>query len=498
MVFQPVAAIADTPALNFLPETTPAPMRVNTPPTHDSTLGTVQDDPLDSIIVPRRAVVVSAFQTTGGPQFIQLYNTNSESTAPIDMSNWHITVQYSDMSSCDISIDQAIFAHSYVLLAQSGGGLAADANAEVYNCPAAADAVAAQLRVYDGDTLVERLTPNPQSMVQQWQRKGTTAKYLSGVVENDFKPVDPPAAQFESDPWYVAPPRPSLKLTELLVNPRDCLPGDIDKSCYDYVKLKNTGISDIDLSSYRLRTGYKNTDARSTNTIYLYGSLPAGMTVRIDHNADGSPVSITANDGTAWLEDSYGIAPYDLQVAPYIGSASTTHQGQSWAYDESDASWKWGVPAPMSVRNNFTLPVSPVASTSATPQYAPCAPGQYRSTDTHRCRSTTAAASTLQPCGPNQTRNPVTNRCRGVLGASTTLKPCAAGQERNPDTNRCRKVQTKLASADFAVEPVKQGTKAFAGWWALGGIAVLAAGYATWEWRDEIRRTITRFNIFGK
>jgi len=27
---------------------------------------------------------------------------------------------------------------------------------------------------------------------------------------------------------------------------------------------------------------------------------------------------------------------------------------------------------------------------------------------------------------------------------------------------------------------------AFAGWWALGGVGTLAAGYGAWEWRREM------------
>lgn len=497
LVLQPAAALVTPPPLTILPEGSGA-ANVSIPPapsSDNSSLGTIQDSPDTVPLVPQRPVIISAFSTVDGPEFIQLYDDDSASKSPINMNGWRINVDYNDASSCSIEIDNAIFAHSYALLAEQNSSLATSDGAQVYSCPADPGAVVQQLRMYDHDELVERIAvPDSQSGLQ-WQRDKVTTSGRTGVFMDDFSSVT--SIDMVNIPWYSAPPRPDLKVTEVLVNPRDCLFGDTDHTCYDYVKLKNTGQTTIDLSQYRLRTGFENTDARATNTVYLYGMLPAGATVRIDHNADGSPVSISANDGAVWLEDAYGIASYDLKVPPYIGSGTTAHQGQSWAYDAASSAWKWAVPSPMSVQNNFDLPAETKTSKTSVTQYVPCAVGQYRSQETHRCRSSTSATTTYKPCASNQTRSPVTHRCRGVLGASTTLKPCAKDQKRSPETNRCRKIQTKLATADFAVEPVKQGAKAFAGWWALGGLAVLAVGYASWEWRDEVRGHIDRIMHHG-
>lgn len=127
----------------------------------------------------------------------------------------------------------------------------------------------------------------------------------------------------------------------------------------------------------------------------------------------------------------------------------------------------------------------------------PCEAGQYRSAETNRCRSLTSASSVLTPCSPGQERNPETNRCRSI--ASSSLQPCAVGQERNPETNRCRKTSSATSAvADFPVESVKDGAEATLGWWAFGGMGVLAAGYAGWEWRREVSgfiRRISRFSI---
>lgn len=120
----------------------------------------------------------------------------------------------------------------------------------------------------------------------------------------------------------------------------------------------------------------------------------------------------------------------------------------------------------------------------------PCREGYYRSEITGRCRSIAAtAAKTLKPCPDGKFRNPATGRCKKIAADSDVLKECAEGFERNPKTKRCRKVA--LASAPktgFAPEQVKQVTGAMWGWWVLGGVSLLAVGYAGWQWRWEIGR----------
>lgn len=113
----------------------------------------------------------------------------------------------------------------------------------------------------------------------------------------------------------------------------------------------------------------------------------------------------------------------------------------------------------------------------------PCLPTQYRSPETNRCRNI-ASASTLTPCKPGQYRSPETNRCRSLSSASSTLKPCLPNQERNPETNRCRNI-VKVTNADFPVETIADSGEAAIGWWAFGGVGMIAASYAGWEWRRE-------------
>ena len=122
--------------------------------------------------------------------------------------------------------------------------------------------------------------------------------------------------------------------------------------------------------------------------------------------------------------------------------------------------------------------------TSDASVFATCDNDQYRNPETGRCRKITTA--TLTPCKDGQYRSEETNRCRNVLGASTA-KPCKDNQYRSEETGRCRNVQvSSVPDAAFAVQKVKDTGMAFVGWWALGGVGLLAAGYAAWEWRREL------------
>lgn len=126
-------------------------------------------------------------------------------------------------------------------------------------------------------------------------------------------------------------------------------------------------------------------------------------------------------------------------------------------------------------------------------ELAPCKDGQYRSEETNRCRSiATTAASVLKPCADDQFRNPATNRCKKIA-STEELADCGEGRERNPETNRCRNVlSTAMPTAAFAPEAVTQTAQSMLGWWALGGVTLVALGYAGWQWRFEVSRALRR------
>lgn len=128
-------------------------------------------------------------------------------------------------------------------------------------------------------------------------------------------------------------------------------------------------------------------------------------------------------------------------------------------------------------------------------QLVPCRDGQYRSEETNRCRSiATAAASVLKPCADDQFRNPLTNRCKKIASAEeVALADCGEGRERNPATNRCRNIlATTMPVAPFAPDEVIHTAQGTIGWWAFGGVSLVALGYAGWQWRFEAGRLIRR------
>lgn len=315
---------------------------------------------------------------------------------------------------------------------------------------------------------------------------------------------------------YVLPDVPDISILEILISPRACTYASETSDCYDYVKVRNDGAEPLDLSRYRVRSGFSNTNSTATNTSYFTGIIEPGETVALFRDRDGARVSFSANDGTLWLEDIYGYEAYDMRVSPYIGSDLAVNKGRSWAYNSETEQWQWATPSPDTEANNFTVIEAGRGSVESPRelvpcgenQYrseetnrcrnnvvvsgpAPCREGQYRSEETNRCRSiATAAAAVLKPCGDGEFRNPETNRCKKIASSEDiALADCGEGRERNPLTNRCRNVAVAGALTDtmpFPVEKTTESTERFAGWWTLGIVVLLGAGYGMWEWREEL------------
>jgi hypothetical protein len=100
-------------------------------------------------------------------------------------------------------------------------------------------------------------------------------------------------------------------------------------------------------------------------------------------------------------------------------------------------------------------------------------------------------------CDPGYFRSLATGYCNKNSEPSNVLAACAPGKYRNPATNRCRKTaQVSSAVADFPVESITQTGQAALGWWAFGGVGLLAAGYAGWEWRFELMSALRKMTAF--
>lgn len=131
-------------------------------------------------------------------------------------------------------------------------------------------------------------------------------------------------------------------------------------------------------------------------------------------------------------------------------------------------------------------------------ELVPCDDHQYRHPETNRCRNIESSDNDLVPCEDHQYRNPETNRCRNIESATSDLVPCEEHQYRHPETNRCRTSTVENAEAIEQVEDVEViATGTPTNWWFAAGLLALAAGYAGWEWRHDLRNWyyLRRFHL---
>lgn len=467
-----------------------------------------------------RTVETSEFGVvmTDSLDMIELYNETDE---PISLTGWSIVALDSMGSVCQIELSGWILAESYGAAASAMLGLNdTTGNLRTYDECAQIGRTFTALELRSPTRIEERIGI---ASTGSYARKGLTKTYRSGIFSKDFATMSSLGrTTIYAGIWYEPPVETPVRIMELLPRSRECAPNELAPDCRDFIKLYNPAPVDVPLESLRLRLGYQGQPTSSSNTIVLGGLLRAGEYGILTARADGSPLSVTNDGGYAWLEDTYGIQRYDATIVSYPSAESVTKVGWAWAFDTQDDQWKWTSTAmPYSQASVFTLsveleeePKEPVLVPCAANQYRhpvtnrcrlietettglkQCASNQYRNPATNRCRSVTASITQLTPCGVGQYRNPSTNRCRATAGTTTSsLKPCAANQERNPVTNRCRTVVRNIA-ADFPVEQVRQSGEAVMGWWALGGVSILAAGYAGWEWRRELMGVIAKVMTF--
>ena len=465
--------------------------------------------------LPASPLIIAAYQTSGvHVHAVQLYN-NTSALLPLD--GFSLLIVTGDEEYEIMLADGWVEPRSYMVLAWQSESVYADMEFAI-DAPVTAQLQSIELHhvAYQPVTAVPPVGYGGQLL---HRFKSTAGNYTANTT------FSPGATTVSGGGLYVLPEVPELSVREVLVNPRSCVVGQEAPDCYDYIKLRNDGAEPIDLGQYRLRSGYSNTNSTSSNTVYFADVLAPGETRTLAHGANDARVSFTANDGTVWLEDKYGFATYMLGVPPYADSDKVAQVGRSWAYNDDTGAWQWATPAPFATDNDFTV-IKPGRGSGATPrELVPCKDGQYRSEETNRCRSIALAGGTLKPCREDQYRSEETNRCRSIASAAASVsKPCAddqfrnpatnrckkiasideladcgEGRERNPKTNRCRNVLTSTPpTAGFAVEPITDAANVFVGWWVLGGITVLALGYAGWEWREEVSRFVRKVAQFGR
>lgn len=466
--------------------------------------------------LPDSPLIITAYKATGAHlHAVQIYN-NSSVMQPLD--GYELLFVAGDEEYPIMLPVGWIKPRSYMALAWQDESVMADGE---YVLPIGDEAVAAQ------DISLMRSDIKPNKVIIPANYDGSLMHRFKSSAGNytTNTTFSAGADTVLSGGLYVLPDAPDISVLEVLVNPKSCVIGQETEECYDYIKIKNTGVAPVDLSLYRLRSGYSNASSSATNTTYLSGVIEENGWMIIAHDRDGKRVSFTANDGTVWLEDVYGYVSFDLGVPPYIGSDRAVQVGRSWAYSFEAGTWRWAIPSPLNEANDFTEMAGSKGSGSSPRELVPCRDDQYRSEETNRCR-TIAVARTLIPCREGQYRSEETNRCRSIATAANALKPCADDQFRNPDTNRCKKIassddialadcgegrernpltnrcrnvkQSIPPAASFAVEPIRDSASVFIGWWVLSGVALAAVGYGGWEWREEIGRVTRKVFRPGK
>ena len=296
-----------------------------------------------------------------------------------------------------------------------------------------------------------------------------------------------------------------IVITELLPNAVGSDEGN------EFIEIYNPNDDAIDLAGYMLWVGPKldvSYDFPASTIIppHTYVSF-SNNDIAFNLLNSSSHIRVTTEDGIVVSEVPVYLDPKD--------GASWALIGDIWQYTKlptpasknvllvaDDEEERTSTPTPCAI-NQYRNPDTGRCRLLATAGsvVTPCKDGQYRSEETNRCRNIAADTKTPTPCDVGEERNAETGRCRKIA-ASSTPAPCKEGQERNPDTNRCRTI-TNMPSADYAVLGAKtdNGGSWYA-WIAIGGIVVLALGYAIWEWHVEIgkfvRRMLNRVPLFAR
>lgn len=363
-----------------------------------------------------------------------------------------------------------------------------------------------------------------------WERAHWTAAARTGVFAKDFRAR---SGEAEVTAPYETPGEPSLQILEVLPHPHTC--DTAPDNCQKYVKIKNTGDQPIDLTAYRLRSGTPGSNSTVRNTSSLAGVIAPGQVLTIRAQVNGAELAILRS-GTLWFEDQYGLVSFSPHIDAYSGAGQAAHQGKSWTYNSQTGAWQWTTPSPDRADNIITdTPASPhqpsgkpcpagqernpatnrcrkinngekqsrqmagnakaARTISRAQKLTICKPGQERNPETGRCRTVSATGQQLAACKAGQYRNPATGRCRALAGGKASATVCKAGYYRNPATGRCRKStskNSKAPAAGYAVEPSSNNGQTEIVWWMIGGVAVVAVGYAGWEWRSEIGQWLRR------
>jgi len=479
----------------------------DTLPTPTPSIAPVPNMSPDDSQVPELApAIITEVQTGGTDEFVELYNPNDEALPLTGLSLWYrgsgaTVTQLVDLNGVVLQPKAfAVFGHvaavtspvvsfakaSYSLNDTIGEVLLGTSAAagDVLDKVAWGNVAAADGYLFDGKAA--SAPPKNNSLqrcfvgdaVAITDPRDTSQEFL--VYSNDLPTPFVGVACVLPEPAQPVNMCEGLRINEIAANTTD-----------QFIELRNDSGQSLTLTGCQLQTN------RSSTKSYVFGDeTVAPGELRTVYIRD-TPLTLTkTTTGVVYVLSSDGQTEVDLQT--YSNLASDT----SWARND-DGTWMqtYAITAGMAnsmqeylpcdegyVRNVDTGRCNKIVVATT---LADCGDGKYRSEETGRCRAI-PTASVLAACKLGQYRSEDTNRCRNIVTASVQ-KPCKDNQYRSEETNRCRNLPvSSVPDAAFAVQPIKDTGTAFVGWWALGGVGLLAAGYGAWEWRTEIRRILQR------
>lgn len=281
------------------------------------------------------------------------------------------------------------------------------------------------------------------------------------------QPIVPAGYALRSDElcWLSAAP---LQITELLPNPSG---SDTGK---EFIELYNPNDEAVDLSDYVLKVGIAAKAIKFTHGEVI----PGNGYLAID--------SATYSYSLLNSADFVALATIDGQLVDQIIPYSDPNDGAAWAL--FDGEWRYTTTPTPGAANILSFDSVEPGGLVTGVALASCAANQYRNPATGRCKLLPKQGSTLVPCKTNQVRSTETGRCR-IIAAPAKATACPAGQTRNETTHRCRKtVSSAPPKAGYAVVGASTPSAYSYLVWTIVGISLVAAGYAVWEWHDEIAK----------
>jgi hypothetical protein len=441
-------------------------------------------------------------QVSAAEEGVVLYNNAS---SEVDISNWCLTNKAQVKFACITPPNQErIFlpGNSYAVIVSTAARL----NLEPYfytsvyepsnHSSGAIVASSDTISLLDGDSqIVDQYSwTSSISSSQQWARMKLSAipdYYLDTNTASDWQksiyslfpvssvefreveqvPEDPDEPETPVDPVEPAESSSTLLpaiITELLPN---ALGSDTGS---EFIEIFNPNKeNDISLAGYTLAIG-----PSFEKVVTLGDSLLKPGEYRTFTNAELGYSLLNSSSRVRLIAKGAVTSETPMYSLPKEGEA-WAFIGEGWEYTNH--------PTPGAANRASDSTNDDTSNNTGASASKPCAANQYRNLETNRCRLVSSATSTTQaPCKVGQERNLETNRCRNITNNVATA--CKEGQERNAETNRCRNIK-QLSAVGFGVKGAKteQSGMGWYIWAAIASVVLLVLGYATWEWRSELK-----------